>query len=158
MSKKPKRAKRNKGSYSQIQQVDKWISLASHQVYTKNYVGAIDTCQRLLSYLPQKSPKRTQVLDYLGTAYGMLQDFPQSYEAYTEALSISPHDALLWYNRGFSSRFTLRIGQTVRDCEGAVALNTDPELAKQFANALKDSRKLAERAMKERGPNFTLAH
>jgi len=134
MSKKSKRAKQNKGSYSQIQQVDKWISLASHQVqaYTKNYAGAIDTCQRLLSYLPQKSPKRVQVLDYLGTAYGMLQDFPQSYEAYTEALSISPHDAVLWYNRGFSSRFTLRIGQSVRDFERA------------------------EMAMKERGPNFTL--
>ncbi len=158
MSKKSKRAKQNKGSYSQIQQVDKWISLASQQVqaYTKNYAGAIDTCQRLLSYLPQKSPKRAQVLDYLGTAYGMLQDFPQSYEAYTEAVSISPHDAVLWYNRGFSSRFTLRIGQSVRDFERAVALNTDPELAKQFANALKDSRELAEMAMKERGPNFTL--
>ncbi len=156
MSKKLKRRKQKKGSSSQVQQVDKWISLANYQVYKGDYAGAVDTCQHLLSYLPQKAPQRAEVLDYLGTAQSMLQNFPQAYEAYTEALYITPQDAQLWFNRGMASRFTLRIGQSVRDYKRAVELNTNPKLAENFAEEWKASRELAEMAMKLRGPDFTL--
>ncbi len=156
MSKKSKRAKQKTGSSGQVALVDNWVNQANYQVYKGNYVGAVDTCQRLLSYLPQKAPQRAEVLDYLGTAQGMLQNFPQAYKAYTEALSITPDDAQLWYNRGMACRFTIRSGQSVRDFECAVELNKNPELAKRFAEALKDSRKLAEMSLKIRGSDFTL--
>ena len=156
MSKKSKRAKQKTGSSGQVALVDKWVNQANYQVYKGNYVGAIDTCQRLLSYLPQKAPQRAEVLEYLGTAQGMLQNFPQSYKAYTEALSITPDAAQLWYNRGMACRFTIRSGQSVRDFERAVELNKNPELEKQFAEALKDSREFAEMSLKIRGSGFTL--
>jgi superkiller protein 3 len=86
----------------------------------------------------------------------MLQNFPQSYEALTEALSIEPNDADLWYNRGITSRFTARVGQSVRDFERAAELNTNPQLTKRIAEEVKFSRELAEKSMKLRGPDFTL--
>ncbi len=156
MSKKQKGTKQKKGPSGQVALVNKWINQAGQQVFKGDYAGAIDTCQRLLSYLPQKSPQRAEVLDYLGTAQGMLQNFPQAYEAYTEALSITPNDAQLWYNRGLASRFTTRAGQSFRDFERAVELNKNPELARDFAKELKFSRELAEKSIKLRGPNFTL--
>jgi len=156
LSKKSRRAKQKTGSSGQVALVNKWVNQANYQVYKGDYVGAVDTCRRLLSFLPKKAPQRAEVLDYLGTAQSMLQNFPQAYEAYTEALSITPDDAQLWYNRGIACRFTIRSGQSVRDFERAVELNKNPALEKQFAEALKDSRRLAEMSLKIRGSDFTL--
>ena len=125
-------------------------------MFKKDYVGAVDTCQRLLNYLPQKAQQRAEALYYLATAQSMLQNFPQAYEAYTEALSVTPEDAQLWYNRGLASRFTARTGQSVRDFERAIELNKNPALTRQFAEELKFSRDLADKSRKMRGPNFTL--
>jgi tetratricopeptide (TPR) repeat protein len=156
MSKKSKRSKPKTSSFRHNSLVVTWINQANSQVVKGNYVAAIDTCQRLLSYLPQKAPQRAEVLDYLGTAQSMLQNFPEAFEAYTEALSITPVDAQLWYNRGMACRFTIRSGQSVHDFERAVELNKNPALVKQFAEALKDSRRLVEISLKIRGSDFTL--
>jgi hypothetical protein len=40
-----------------------------------------------LNYLPKNAPQRVDVLDQLGTAQAILQNFPQSYAAYSEALA-----------------------------------------------------------------------
>ncbi len=120
------------------------MNQANAQVIRGDYVAAIDTCQRLLRSLPPKATQRAEVLDYLGTAQGMLHNFPEAYEAYTEALSLTPGDAQVWYNRGMTCRFTMRSGQSVHDFEQAVALNRNPALTKQFAEALTDSRTFAE--------------
>ena len=156
MSKKPKRAKQKPGSSSQKALVDQWLSQASNQLFKEDYKGAVDTCQRLLSYLPKKALQRAEALYYLATAQSMLLNFPQAYEAYTEALSITPEDAQLWYNCGLACRFTARMGQSVRDFERAVELNNNPALTRQFAKELKFSRDLAEKSRKMRGPNFTM--
>ena len=68
----------------------------------------------------------------IGTAHAMLQNYPQSFEALTEALSLAPNNVELWYNRGMSSRFTIRFGRSYRDFERAVALNKREELKEQF--------------------------
>jgi tetratricopeptide (TPR) repeat protein len=86
----------------------------------------------------------------------MLQNFPQSYAAFTEALTIEPDAADLWYNRWLACRYTCRSGRSVRDFERAVALNKNPALQKQFEEALKDSRKFAQESLKMRGKDFTL--
>jgi len=86
----------------------------------------------------------------------MLQNFLQSYEALTEALALEPNNAELWYNRSTASRFTLRLGQALRDIERAIELNTRSELTEKFDEELQFSRKLAEESIKLRGPNFTL--
>ena len=86
----------------------------------------------------------------------MLQNYPQSYTVLTEALELAPNNAELWYNRGMSSRYTMRLGRSFRDFTRAVELNKRAELSEQFNEALKFSREMAEKSIKLRGPNFTL--
>jgi len=121
-----------------------------------DYIGAVTNCERLLQFLPQNSPLRVDVLAQLGTAHAMLQNYPQSYAVLTEALELAPDNAKLWYNRGMSSRYTMRLGRSFRDFTRAVELNKRAELSEQFHEALKFGREMAEKSMKLRGPNFTL--
>src|SRR5260370_20668233 len=86
----------------------------------------------------------------------MLQNYPQSYEAFTEALALDPNNAELWYNRSGASQFTGRHGQALQDIEHAIELNSITELAEKLDKALSFNRKIAEESMKLRGPNFTL--
>jgi len=58
---------------------------------------------------------------------GMLQNYPQSYEAFTEALALQPNNAELWLNRSMACRFTMRFGRALRDIEHAIKLNMRPE-------------------------------
>ncbi len=156
MAKKSKFSKQKKSITTQPSQADKLYGLITRQVIEGDYTEAISNCERLLGYLPQHSPLRVDTLAHLGTAHAMLQNYPESYKALTEALSLRPNDPDLWYNRGLASRFTSRFGRPYRDFERAVELNVTPELEKQFNEALKDSRKIAEKSMKTRGPDFTL--
>jgi tetratricopeptide (TPR) repeat protein len=156
MSRKSKQSKHKKKFTASLSPVDKYLDLIGQHIFQGNYTEAVATCERLLNYLPQHAPQRIDVLDQLGTAQGMLQNFPQSYAAYTEALSLDPNDAALWLNRGMASRFTTRFGRSLRDYERAKELNTRPELAKKLEEDLKFARELAGKALKLRGPDFTL--
>jgi len=86
----------------------------------------------------------------------MLQDFPKAYSALTQAVKLRPRDPVLWYNHGLASRFTSRFGQSLRDFERASTLNTDPALKKEIDRELKNGAEIANEAMKQRGPDFTL--
>ena len=156
MSRKSKPSKQKKKLATSSSQADKLFDLIGHQIFQGDYAEAVVNCERLLNYLPRHAPMRADVLDQMGTAHAMLQNFPQSYEAYTEALSLNPNSAELWYNHSMASRFTARFGRALRDIERAIELNTRSELAKKFDEALKFSRKMAKESMKLRGPNFTL--
>jgi tetratricopeptide (TPR) repeat protein len=156
MSRKSKQSKHKKKFTASLSQVDKYLDLIGHQIFQGDYAEAVVTCERLLNYLPRHAPQRVDVLDQLGTAQAMLQNFPQSYAAYTEALSLDPTMAELWFNRGMASRFTSRFGRSLRDYERAKELNIRPELAKKLEKELDFARELAEKTLKLRGPNFTL--
>lgn len=135
---------------------DKLFDLIGHQIFQRNYNEAVDNCKRLLNYLPQHASLRADVLAQMGTALSMLQNYPQSYEALTEALTLAPNNADWWYNRGFASGFTMRTGEAVRDFERAAALNTEEGLTEKIDKALKFSREMAEKSLELRGPDFTL--
>ena len=156
MSRKSKQSRHKKKFTASLSPVDKYLDLAGHQIFQGNYAEAVVTCERLLNYLPMNAPQRIDVLDQLGTAQAMLQNFPQSYAAYTEALSLDPTIAELWFNRGMASRFTSRFGRSLRDYERAKELNIRPELAKKLEEELEFARELAEKTLKLRGPDFTL--
>src|SRR5260221_3972574 len=156
MARKSKQSKQKKQITTNISTVDKYLDLIGHNLFQGNYPEAVAYCERLLNYLPRHAPQRVDVLNQLGTAKGMLQNFPQSYAAYTEALSLDPIDQALWLNRGMASRFTSRFGRSLRDYERAKELNTRPELAKKLEEELKFARELAEKTRKLRGPDFTL--
>src|SRR6266849_8560651 len=156
MSRKSKQSKHKKNFTVSLSQVDKWLDLIGHQIFQGNYAEAVSDCERLLNYLPKHAQQRVDVLDQLGTAQGMLQNFPQSYAAYTEALSLDPNNAELWFNRGMASRFTSRFGRSLRDYERAKELTITPELADKLEEELKFARELAEKTLKLRGPDFIL--
>src|SRR5207237_10386779 len=155
MAKKSKQFKGKKKVTAVSSQFDKWMDLIGHQIFQGNYREAVTNCERLLNSLPMRASQRVDVLTQLGTAQGMLQNFPQSYEAFSEALVLDPNDAGLWFNRSMASRFTLRFGRALRDVERAIELNTRSELAEKFAEALEFSRKMAEKWMMLRGRDLT---
>ncbi len=156
MSRKSKQSKHKKKFTASLSPVDKYLDLIGHQIFQGNYAEAVTLCERLLNYLPRHAPQRADVLAQLGTAQAMLQNFPQSYEAFTEALALEPKNAELWYNRSTASRFVSRFGQALQDIERAIELNTRSELAEKFDKELQFGRKMAEESRKLRGPHFTL--
>jgi len=156
MAKKSKQSKQKKSVTANLSQVDKYFDLIGHHIFQGDYAAAVTLCERLLNYLPQHAPQRVDVLEQLGTAQAMLQNFPQSYAAYTEALSLDPNNAELWFNRGMASRFTSRFGRSLRDYERAKELTIIPELAEKLEKELKFARELAEKTLELRGPAFTL--
>src|SRR5258708_32711339 len=97
MSRKSKQSKHKKKFTASLSPVDKYLGLIGHQIFQGNYAEAVTNCERLLNYLPQHAPQRIDVLDRLGTAQAMLQNFPQSYAAYSEALALDPNDACAGY-------------------------------------------------------------
>ena len=97
MAKKLKSSKHKKGLSTNSSAVDRYFDLIGHQIFQGNYAEAVINCERLLNYLPKNAPQRIDVLDRLGTAQAMLQNFPQSYAAYSEALALDPNDACAGY-------------------------------------------------------------
>jgi tetratricopeptide (TPR) repeat protein len=156
MAKKSKQSKHKKNFTFSLSQVDRYLDLIGHNIFQGNYAEAVTDCERLLNFLPKHAQQRVDVLDQLGTAQAMLQNFPQSYAAYTEALSLDPNNAELWFNRGMASRFTSRFGRSFRDYERAKELNIRPELAKKLEGELKFAQKMVGESLKLRGPNFTV--
>src|ERR1700730_1553356 len=93
MSSKSKQSKHKKKFTASLSQADKYLDLIGHQIFQGDYAEAVTNCERLFNFLPPHAPQRVDVLDQLGTAQAMLQNFPQSYAAYTEALSLNPDNA-----------------------------------------------------------------
>ena len=155
-TKSGKFAKRKKSVFNYASPIDKYLDLIGTQILHGNYTEAVTNCERLLNYLPPNAPQRVDALEKLGIAQGMLQNFAQSFDAYTEALALNPNNAELWYNRSTASGFTLRFGQALRDIERAIELNTRSELNGKLAEGLEFNQMMAEKSIKLRGPNFTV--
>jgi tetratricopeptide (TPR) repeat protein len=137
-------------------QIDNWLDQATKQIMQQNFPGVVKTCRRILRYAPAKAKERGEALEHLATAYTMLKQFEEAYQALSQALEINPHYAHLWYNRGLTGRYTMRLVQATRDFEKAVELETDPGQRKKFTKILAQTRRLAESERALRGPDFTL--
>lgn len=156
MTRKSKPVKHKKKFTPMPSQADRLFDLVGQQIFHGDYAEAIINCQRLLNYLPSFSLMRVDVLDQMGTAYAMLQEFSLSYDAYTQALAIDPKRGELWFNHAMASRYTSRFGRSLRDYERAKELNTTPQLVDKIEKELRFARKLARDSMKLRRPDFTL--
>ena len=132
--------------------------LIREQMLQGDFEGAINMCEPLQDILPKRSPYRVEVLALLGLSHSMLQHFPESYDIFTEALTLDPDNAELWYNHGLACHFTTRDGQAVRDFERAIELlGTDKgALSQKFAKELESSRKEAQETMELLGEHITL--
>jgi len=79
------------------QQVDVWLYQASEQMRAENYDGVIQTCKRILRYLPKKDKVRAETLGYMGAAYAMKKSFEDAYQVFDQTIPINPKDAYLWF-------------------------------------------------------------
>jgi tetratricopeptide (TPR) repeat protein len=141
MSKKSRRHKRGSENLFSPRRTDTLLSsqiikqsimLIREQMLQSDFEGAITICESLLDILPKRSPFRVEVLALLGLSHSMLQHFPESYDIFTEALTLDPDNAELWYNHGLASHFTTR---TVKQYAISSALSNSLEPIK--ANYLK---------------------
>jgi len=157
MTKKSTSAKKKHTVTPAVSQAERQLALIQyHFLEEHNYTEAVRECESLLSYLPQRSSQRVDVLTFLGNAHGMLQNHPESYRAFNEALALEPQSYDLWFNRGQASLFTSRIGQAHKDFLRARELDTKGELKKELEESLKLTEKGVADALKMRGPEFTL--
>src|SRR5260370_446165 len=100
MAKKTKAGKKRHSLQAGPSQFDRMFASAVFLLEKEDYKGTVDICESILSYLPQRSPRRIDVLNALGGAQGALQNFPEAFAAFSEALDLDPLNADLWYNRG----------------------------------------------------------
>jgi len=141
---------------SRSHQVDGWLDEAGQALVERDYHHALEISKKALRYLPQQAPDRVDFYNMIGNAYAMLQQFEDSYQALSKALSITPDDPYIWYNRASACLFTFRTAQAQRDLERAVELEGDGKLAKKFAQELPKMRKIVQSELKLRGRHFTI--
>lgn len=154
MAKKTKRAAQPRNPTSS-RDIERWLKRATQQLIRSDYAGVIATAQRVLR-APATHEQRAEALGTLGGAYAMQDQHEQSFQVLSEALKLTPDDAMFWYNRGMAARFTMRVGQSLRDFERAQQADTDGVLAPKLAAALPLARSGAASERALRGPDFTL--
>ncbi|MCP4544659.1 MAG: tetratricopeptide repeat protein [Chloroflexi bacterium] len=157
MGKKKRKKSRRGGRWSASpQQVGIWLAQVEQQLQEEKYKGAAQTARRVMRHVPQGSKPYGEAQYYLGAALLMLQEYEDAYQVLSDTLETSPEDPTVWYNRGIVCRFVGRIGQSVRDLEQALELETTPNLQNRYKDALAFSRKLCREELAIRGPDFTL--
>jgi tetratricopeptide (TPR) repeat protein len=168
MSKKSKRAKLIKpmkqlqqcpSALPQIQkQLVERIQYTQQQMQRGDFAGCISACETLLNTLPKHSEMRPEVLALQGLANGMLQNYQQSYDIFSEAISLDPTRSELWYNHGLAAYGLGRLAESVRDHERAVELskNGASEIARTFADQLREKRQKLQETMQLHGEDITL--
>jgi tetratricopeptide (TPR) repeat protein len=131
---------------------------ASQQMLMGDFAGTINTCEPLLNSLPRHSETRMEILVMLGLAHGMLKQYQQSYDVFSEAISIDPTMAEAWYNRGLACYHMARPAEAVRNFERAVELtkNDTSEIARKFAVQLEESRQELQEVMQMHETGITL--
>lgn len=131
---------------------------AEQQLRGGDFAGCISTCEPLLNSLPKHSEMRLDLLGLMGLAQGMSRNFRESYDIFSEAISLDPTKAEFWHNHGLACYHLGRLAETVRDFERAAELtkNDKNEIARKIVLQLRESRYELQEAMQAYGVNTTL--
>lgn len=131
---------------------------AQQQMLMGDFAGCIRICEPLLDSLPRRSEMRLEVLSLLGLAHGMLKQYQQSYDVFSEAIVLDTTKAEFWHNHGLACYYMSRPAEAVRDFERAVELtkNNTSEIARKFAAQLQEGRQELQEAMQAHGTGTTL--
>ncbi|GAC1696370.1 MAG: hypothetical protein PVS3B1_34890 [Ktedonobacteraceae bacterium] len=163
MSKKSKRMKQpqKRPVQPQVQVFQRLVDHAQRQMFNGNFTGAITTCENLRRVLPKQSSIYVEALALLGLAHAALQHYQESYDLFTEALTIDPTNAELWYNRGLASQCVTRVGQSIRDFEQAIKVSKNDkgdidEITRLCVEAMAKSRQEVADDMKAMGEQISL--
>lgn len=130
---------------------------AKEQMLIGDFASCVRTCKSLLNSLPWHSELRLEVLALLGLAHGMLKHYQQSYDVFSEAITIDPTIAEFWHNRGLACHYMARPGEAVRNFERAVELskNDTSEMSRKFAVELEVGRQELQEAMQAHETDIT---
>ena len=130
---------------------------AKEQMLIGDFASCVRTCEPLLNSLPRHSELRLEVLALLGLAHGMLKHYQQSYDVFSEAITIDPTIAEFWHNRGLACHYMARPGEAVRNFERAVELskNETSEMSRKFAVELEVGRQELQEAMQAHETDIT---
>lgn len=156
MTKPTNRRYRSEQTERLERQVGAVLDQATTQIMEGEFEAAITACQELLPRTVPRSYLRAELLNCIGSSQMMLQDFAGAHAAFSEALEIIPSDPYLWYNRGLTSRFTMRSGQSLIDFEQAMALEGAGEMAARYSEAATLARQIVQGHLAQHGPTFTL--
>lgn len=148
--------KQPKGWLVGRQQIDDWLAKATMQLSAQEYDGAVQTCRRILKYIPKKDKMYAEVLGTMGMALALQKKFEESFQTLSEAVRIDTEDSYLLFNRGLSARFTSRSGQSLRNFEQVAVMKKDGMITGKIEEELEFARKIALSEMKMRGKDFTL--
>ena len=88
--------KQPKGWLIGRQQIDDWLAKATDQLAGQDYEDAVQTCKRILKYIPKKDKVYAEALGILGMAYALQKRFDESYQALSEAVRIDPDNSYLF--------------------------------------------------------------
>ena len=130
---------------------------AKEQMLIGYFASCVRTCELLLNSLPRHSELRLEVLALLGLAHGMLKHYQQSYDVFSEAITIDPTIAEFWHNRGLACHYMARPGEAVRNFERAVELskNDTSEMSRKFAVELEVGRQELQEVMQAHETDIT---
>ena len=133
---------------------------AKEQMLIGDFASCVRTCEPLLNSLPWHSELRLEVLALLGLAHGMLKHYQQSYDVFSEAITLDPTIAEFWHNRGLACHYMARPGEAVRNFERAVELskNDTSEMSRKFAVELEVGRQELQEAMQAHETDITFEH
>jgi uncharacterized membrane protein YhaH (DUF805 family)/regulator of sirC expression with transglutaminase-like and TPR domain len=76
-----------------------------------------------------------------GCAYGELGAYDKAIADYSKAIELNPKDSLAYYNRGLAYSKRGEVPKAVSDLVKCIELSTDPELAKDAQEALREAKK-----------------
>lgn len=168
MSKKSRQTKQS-GQVKQLQhrplvpsqihaQLVRRVLYARQQMLNGDFAASISTCEPLLNSLPRRSEMHLEVLSLLGLAHGMLKHYQQSYDIFSEAITLDPTQAEFWYNHGLACCSLGRPGEAVRDFERAVELskNSSSEMAHKFSAELEAIHQELQELMRAYEADITL--
>jgi tetratricopeptide (TPR) repeat protein len=136
------------------------LQYVRQQMRIGDFTGAISSGERLLAALPERrSPMGVEILMIVGLAHGMLKQYQQGYDIFSEAIELDPGIAELWYNRGLACSYMSRPAEAVRNFEHAVALTRgEPgEMARKFVLQLEEGRRELQEIIQTSPTSVTLA-
>jgi len=119
------------------------IEHARQQMVIGDFQGVINTCTSSLLTVPERrAGARVELLMMQGLAHGMLEHYQQSYDIFSEAISLDPSIAESWFNRGLSCTFLSRPAEAVQNFEHALELLPEKTsaMAHKFEAQLRESR------------------
>ena len=91
------------------------LELGKAKLATGNAKGAVET----FKFLAGKRPKKWDVYASLGIAYDLLQSPGKAWEAYSQALDLSPRNAAVLNNMALSAALDGKIDLAIETLEGA---------------------------------------